>query len=1648
MKKFYALFALAMVFIAGYGQSYHPLASLPLAQNWDSANLITTNDNWSGVASIRGFLGQDITTGTAADPGSLRTVSTFANDLDVIANQRLTTITNGGVAEFDQITNPTVALQGSGTADAPHLVIYLNTTGVNNIRVQYNLRDIDATDNAIQPFALQYRVGNTGDFINLSAGHVGDATTGDGATLVTPVDVILPEAVNNQPQVQVRIITANASGNDEWVGIDDINISASKAVSIAAGGDATEGGVNGSFNVTFSPATTATTSFDYSFPDVATGTATFGTDYTVSLTVGGAGSAITASEGTITVPAATTSVVFTVMPVDDAAADGVEHIQLTITNPTEGYSTGNSSSSIDLTDNDAAPTVSVSAGTAVAEPATDGSFTITLSSPAPAGGVTVNYTLAGQATLNNDYTDAMSGTIAIAAGLSSANVVLKPSDDALVEGNETIIINLNSISGGYQITGSSATINLIDNDHPDIVINEIYGGGGNSGATFRNDYIELYNNSDVPVSLAGWSIQYASSSGSSWQKTDLSGTIPARGYYLIQQAAGTGGTAALPTPDAAGSIAMSATSGKVALVSNNILLSGACPVSAQIVDLVGFGTATCFEGSGTATAPSNTTSIQRSVIGADSDNNAADFSTSAPNPKNSVKDITPPAIASFSPADNATDAATAFTATLNFNEAIQKGTGNIYLKSADGTVQQTIDVQSALLSITGSSASFLIQGLAFQTGYYVEMDAGSFTDIEGNSFSGVIGNSTWNFTTRSMPVGSLGTTYDFATCNSGLADGFSFFSVTGAQVWSCTSFGRDAANMPLGSAPQGIQINGFSGTNIPNEDWLISPSYDLTGTTYPLLAFYSRTRFNGAPLQLKVSADYPGTGDPRNYTWTDINGKFPGQTTDVWTLSSDINLAAFKGSNVHFAFVYQSSEDDGARWTIDDITVINSATPPPPTVTVSATDIQFPYVPAGAAADKTFTLTANDLVAPVTLNATGDFLLSRDGASYQSSLAYSVAEANNIPQTVYVRFSPAVKNQNFTGTVVITTGDIRDTIFLKGTSIDPATTLEVVNWNVEWFGSTGFGPTNENQQEQNVKTILQNVNADVYALTEVVDEGRLAAVVSQLDGYSYVIGNFGSHVNPPDPTGGSVADAQKLAFVYKTSVFSNVTARPFINNQNTSSASYNNWSSGRYPFLMSADVTLNCVTKPVTFILVHAKANTSPTNVSYARRQAAAVELHDSLETYFAEANVIVLGDFNDDLDRTITDGINPPVSSYKVFTDDVADFFSPTLALSEADKKSTVSYNDVIDHVMITNDIQPYYMPGSATILTDAANLVNNYSSTTSDHYPVFTRYQFEQPAPPVVSNCPVVAPVCRTASGVYNIPVFDATSTCGAVSYSYVITGATERTGTSNDASGQFNEGSSVITWTATDGSGQTISCQTTVVINQKPVVTISDANAMGSGVIPNTVYLGYAPASSIMLQAAVDSAATPLNYIWSVAGESSASIIVNPIVATTYNVVVTDANGCSDTAYKLVDVMDVRAGKKLDKVVICHNGKSLQIGTAGVADHLAHGDMLGGCAEIITSNTGAGTDQQNFDGVINANLKVKVLSNPSVTQFTLITTSGSNKMLTLTVMDAAGRIVEKKTAAANGSIYLGNSYRPGIYYVMVMQGNSSIKISLIKQ
>ena len=255
---------------------YWNLAGSDLAQDWSNIGLIATSDDWSGVRSIVGFRGDGLTSATGTDP---RTITGTSSEVDVNANQtNPNTFTTGGVAEF-HLTNPVVALQGSGTAAAPYLAFYLNATGRQTITVSFNLRDIDGSaDNAVQPIAVQYRLSDSAAWVNVPGGYVADASGGPSqSTLVTPLSVTLPNDANNAATLQVRVITTNAVGNDEWIGIDDIRVA-----SVAG-----RGGVPGVLSI----ADAATTEDDSGSHGIA---------FTVSR-IGGADGAIDANY-TVTLP--------------------------------------------------------------------------------------------------------------------------------------------------------------------------------------------------------------------------------------------------------------------------------------------------------------------------------------------------------------------------------------------------------------------------------------------------------------------------------------------------------------------------------------------------------------------------------------------------------------------------------------------------------------------------------------------------------------------------------------------------------------------------------------------------------------------------------------------------------------------------------------------------------------------------------------------------------------------------------------------------------------------------------------------------------------------------------------------------------------------------------------------------------------------------------------------------------------------------------------------------------------------------------------------------------------------------------------------------------------------------------------------------
>ena len=177
---------------------------------------------------------------------------------------------------------------------------------------------------------------------------------------------------------------------------------------------------------------------------------------------------------------------------------------------------------------------------------------------------------------------------------------------------------------------------------PDLVVSQLYAGGGNSGAPFTNDFVELFNRGSTAVDISGWTVQYASAGGTTWQATALAGTVQPEHYFLVQLASAAAIGSPLPAPDASGTTNLAVSGGKVALVRGSTLLTcgasaGSCAGAPQLADLVGYGSTADYEGSGAAPAISNTSAEVRAGSGCtDGDDNAGDFVADAPAPRNSA----------------------------------------------------------------------------------------------------------------------------------------------------------------------------------------------------------------------------------------------------------------------------------------------------------------------------------------------------------------------------------------------------------------------------------------------------------------------------------------------------------------------------------------------------------------------------------------------------------------------------------------------------------------------------------------------------------------------------------------------------------------------------------------------------------------------------------------------------------------------------------------------------------------------------------------------------------------------------------------------------------------------------------------------------
>ncbi|TMJ18332.1 MAG: hypothetical protein E6G92_00275 [Alphaproteobacteria bacterium] len=450
------------------GSAYYSLASGSFSQNWTDTNQITANDNWSGVPYIIGYLG-DIDAGstTNVDP-RLRTDANLGA-IDVIANLSATTSTSGGVGEF-QIADPTIGLQGSGTADAPSIVLYMDATGRSGVRLQANLRDIDTTaDDSAQQVNVQYRTSPGGAWTNVPGGYFADVTTGGSATQVTALDVTLPADANNAATLEIRILTTNAAGNDEWVGIDDIVVSSqvsgpSLSIANAAAIEGDAGPTLITFTVTRAGDSSGAVTADYS---VSFGGGPFdadASDFTPA----------TPLSGQVSFADGETTATITLSIDGDVGPEGDENFTVLLSNPSAGAAIGDGSATGTIVNDDGPPPLVTIDDVTIAEGDSGTSLmTFTVTRTGGTGAFDVDWhTADGTAIAGEDYV-ADSGTLHFADGQMSQQVSVTINGDTDAELAETLQLVLSNATDFALITDGTG-IGTIAGDDP-IFIHDIQG---------------------------------------------------------------------------------------------------------------------------------------------------------------------------------------------------------------------------------------------------------------------------------------------------------------------------------------------------------------------------------------------------------------------------------------------------------------------------------------------------------------------------------------------------------------------------------------------------------------------------------------------------------------------------------------------------------------------------------------------------------------------------------------------------------------------------------------------------------------------------------------------------------------------------------------------------------------------------------------------------------------------------------------------------------------------------------------------------------------------------------------------------------------------------------------------------------------------
>ena len=361
--------------------------------------------------------------------------------------------------------------------------------------------------------------------------------------------------------------------------------------------------------------------------------------------------------------------------------------------------------------------------------------------------------------------------------------------------------------------------------------------------------------------------------------------------------------------------------------------------------------------------------------------------------------------------------------------------------------------------------------------------------------------------------------------------------------------------------------------------------------------------------------------------------------------------------------------------------------------------------------------------AGLVIQAPDFFQLSSDGISFSRFAVFSLEQLRKGKQTLYVQFYPDRNTLAVLDTLQLTGAQAAagQAFFLQGDVFSVNHTLDIVNWNIAWFGSktAGFGPADDDLAQANIKKIMDSLDADVYVFSEVVDTLRFSKLIASMPAYGYKLTDYCSGAASNNTA--AYAVGQKLAFVYRKSIFSSIAARGMLRQSESARI---NWANGRFPFLVEAKIAGSSGGAGIDFILLHGKSGNTLSD--HQKREGAAKELKDSLDTYFKTKPLMILGDFNDDLDTAITSGIPALPSAYGPFVSDsmgLNHYQAVSLLLSKTGSRTISAYPDPVDHVVLSDELKGFYIRGSVRVVYEVSQWVKQFNTTTSDHFPVLTR-------------------------------------------------------------------------------------------------------------------------------------------------------------------------------------------------------------------------------------------------------------------------------------------------------------------------------------